>query len=319
MYIGKKRLFLVFFILMLVGGTVFIYFLWKNKAKQNQIIVKAIVNKNVLNIGDNFRYEVQVEGPKDMQVEIEYLTAEALGVSAIKDFGLNKKTFLGRSYWRQWYILDTYVSGNLTINSPSIRFRREAQSDWQTLKANNVTITVKSVLENSLQKETLRDIRGPKDITEKSPILILGVVLLILAVCFLLYFLKGKKKQKKPPVIPADVIALRALEELQNKQYVEKGLYKLFYFELSDIVRRYLENRFGIRAPEMTTEEFLHKLNSDQTSLEDKHKQLLGNFLGHCDLVKFAKYQPDKEEINSSLDSARMLIEETGAKNIEQK
>ena len=67
------------------------------------------------------------------------------------------------------------------------------------------------------------------------------------------------------------------------------------------VVRQYLENRFGLQAPEMTTEEFLHIAASvpvdDSTLLQD-HREPLRDFLTECDLVKFAKYGPDEEQMN---------------------
>ena len=80
--------------------------------------------------------------------------------------------------------------------------------------------------------------------------------------------------------------------------------------ELSDIVRRYLENRFNLRAPEMTTEEFLNGVK-DNKALSYEHKSLLREFLLHCDLVKFAKYEPPEKEADLSFKSAKELIDQT--------
>ena len=85
---------------------------------------------------------------------------------------------------------------------------------------------------------------------------------------------------------------------------------KEIYIELSDIVRHYLENRFILRAPEMTTEEFLDKLK-DTDMLSYDQKILLKDFLFHCDLVKFARYGPTEKEIDSSFKSAENLVDQT--------
>ena len=79
---------------------------------------------------------------------------------------------------------------------------------------------------------------------------------------------------------------------------------------VSDTVRYYLEERFEIRAPERTTEEFLRELRSTDRLLKDQ-KESLGEFLASCDLVKFAKYEPGETELRGLHGSALRLVEET--------
>lgn len=158
------------------------------------------------------------------------------------------------------------------------------------------------------------DIKGPLNLEDKLILFILGFVLLLFAagaVYGLLRFLKKRMvRAENIAPKPAHEIAYEALEKLKNKDYLTRGKVKEFYQELSLIVRYYLENRFNLRAPEMTTEEFMEK--AKETSLiSSEHKGLLKDFLLCCDLVKFAKYGPSKEEIDSSLKSAQKLIDQT--------
>jgi hypothetical protein len=83
-----------------------------------------------------------------------------------------------------------------------------------------------------------------------------------------------------------------------------------WYVELSDIVRRYIEDRFGIRAPELTTEEFLREARR-LSELGEPHRALLSAFLEGCDRVKFAGHEPAADESSAALALARRLIEET--------
>jgi len=159
----------------------------------------------------------------------------------------------------------------------------------------------------------IRDIKGPvKLISNLSAYFIAGLILLII-IGIILFFLSRKKKKEKmvfmPPKPPHEA-AYEALEALKKKHLIENGRIKEFYIELSFIVRRYLEYRFNLRAPEMTTEEFLiHVKNRNELSYDEKY--FLKNFLSHCDIVKFAKYVPTAKEIDSSFDSAKNLIDET--------
>ena len=83
-----------------------------------------------------------------------------------------------------------------------------------------------------------------------------------------------------------------------------------FCILVSDIVRVYLEERFSFRAPERTTEEFLHELKATNLLLPDQ-KQSLGDFLSICDMVKFARYEPGQPELETLHGSAVRLIDET--------
>jgi hypothetical protein len=83
-----------------------------------------------------------------------------------------------------------------------------------------------------------------------------------------------------------------------------------FFVQLSGIIRLYLENRFGLRSPELTTEEFLDEL-AKSPDLVRSHQRLLREFLNRADLVKFAHLVPDAGDVEESLDSARRFLEST--------
>jgi len=90
---------------------------------------------------------------------------------------------------------------------------------------------------------------------------------------------------------------------------------KPFVIAVSDTARTYLEERFEFRAPERTTEEFLRELGGTDL-LTGEQKESLGGFLGSCDLVKFAKYEPGEPELRELHNSAVKLVEETEPKEI---
>jgi hypothetical protein len=83
-----------------------------------------------------------------------------------------------------------------------------------------------------------------------------------------------------------------------------------FFVRLSGIIRRYLEDRFGLRSPELTTEEFLDEL-AKSPDLVRSHQRLLREFLNRADLVKFAHLVPDPSDVEVSLDHARRFLEST--------
>lgn len=160
--------------------------------------------------------------------------------------------------------------------------------------------------------ETLRDIKGPLNLGSRFNIILLLGILVFLAILVKLFiFLSGRKKTTGIiPKRPAHEIAYEQLEILRQKNLIRQGKIKEYYSEVSDIVRRYLENRFLLKAPEMTTEEFLFYVR-DYSQLLSGHKALLKEFLLACDLVKFAKYLPSAEETDTILLSAKKLVDET--------
>jgi hypothetical protein len=83
-----------------------------------------------------------------------------------------------------------------------------------------------------------------------------------------------------------------------------------FYVRLSGVVRRYLEDRFGLRSPELTTEEFLDELSRSPELVRD-HRTLLASFLRRADLVKFAHYVPTSGDLEDSIQAAQRFLDET--------
>ncbi len=140
----------------------------------------------------------------------------------------------------------------------------------------------------------------------------LAALAVIIIIILFFKFLKKRKKTEQAitPPRPAHETALEALRNLMGKNYLKDGRVREYYFELSDIVRHYVENRFQLRAPEMTTEEFLVTMQNSNI-LNDGQKNILKEFLSHCDMVKFAKYLPDAKEVETSYESAKSFIEET--------
>ncbi|MFQ5866623.1 MAG: BatD family protein [bacterium] len=281
------------------------------KNEKSPIEVEAAVDRNSISIGDKIRYRIRVKTRKDIEVEFPSF-AENLAGFAIKDFGSAERGFLGKKTLVQWYLLDTYTTGKYTIPKATIKYRRKNQKQWQEIETNELKVEVKSVLEKGGKATDIRDIKDPVDFPGKvNPYLILAACVLLGAGGFLWVFLARKKEKKEIiPPRPAHEIAYERLEELKKKDLLSQGRVKEFYFELSLIVRYYLEDRFDLRAPEMTTEEFLLKVKDSQ-KLSYEHKGVLRDFLSHCDLVKFAKYGPSDTEINSSLESAKKLIDDT--------
>lgn len=104
--------------------------------------------------------------------------------------------------------------------------------------------------------------------------------------------------------------AVAELRALENQGPPDETSADRWFVELSAIVRRYLEHRYEIRAPELTTEEFL-QVATARPELTGEHRALLTSFLERCDRVKFAGYRPDADESIATLKAARGFVEDT--------
>jgi hypothetical protein len=110
--------------------------------------------------------------------------------------------------------------------------------------------------------------------------------------------------------------AVARLAALEQRGAPDASSADAWFVELSGIVRRYLEGRFGVRAPELTTEEFMHEARR-AGGLGGEHRELLTAFLERCDRVKFAGYRPDSDESLATLKAARAFVEDTRLREAE--
>ena len=275
------------------------------------LTLSAKVDKHSITIGDKVKYTILVSTRNDIDIKFPKF-GENLSNFSIIDFGSSKRVLFGRKRIVQWYLLDTYKTGEFFIPRAKIEYKKRGEKEWHEIETNKVKISVKSVLGNNNKSYKIREIKGPINFPMRlNPLLLAIGIFLVFTSGSSLFLLKRKgKKEEVIPKKPPDEIAHERLKRLKAKGLVETGKIKEYYIELSDIVRHYLEDRFSIRAPEMTTEEFLMSVSGSKEILGE-HKDLLGNFLSHCDMVKFAKYGPSKDEINSSFESAVKLIDKT--------
>ena len=83
-----------------------------------------------------------------------------------------------------------------------------------------------------------------------------------------------------------------------------------YAIESSAIIRRYIEVRFKLAAPARSTEEFLAEARHSP-KLAPEYQELLADFLGYCDLLKFARTSADRSELTQLHDAAISFVKET--------
>lgn len=164
---------------------------------------------------------------------------------------------------------------------------------------------------------TIYDIKRPM----KAPVYFgefagyLGVGLLVAAVVAVLIYLivrairhrKGVEADR--PAEPPHIVAIRRLERLHNQKLWQNGRLKEYYSALTDILREYLDGRFGVGAMEMTSEEIIGHLR--ELNLTPKQLEAMSGLLRESDLVKFAKHRPEQEYHEAAYYDVYYFVEES--------
>ncbi|NOY69380.1 MAG: DUF4381 family protein [Deltaproteobacteria bacterium] len=276
------------------------------------------IDKSEITIADRLHFTMTVITDDDYSVTLP-AAGEKLSGFGIKDFhtsapGLTKdgKKKIGRTY-----VLEPFLSGDYVIPEMTIYFWKTGKEEKNAhkLETEKITIHVRSVLPKKLKDLKIADIRPPGQMPEKISKWIWisaggAAILLLCGIGFIIYRRRHATVINAELLVPPHERAIAALEELVSKNLVEKGETKAFYQEISDILRRYIENRFGINAPEQTTKEFLAGLNQND-DFPVKFRGLLKDFLTHCDMVKFAAFMPSEKDIQETFDSCKTFIWET--------
>jgi len=241
---------------------------------------------------------------------------------ALEDFGLADWNSLGdklgddnRIIRTYRYRLEPFVSGKYQI--PALTFRFQDANDPNkayTLDTEPIDVEVTSLLGEDRAKLAIADIEGVVDPPRPRSfwwIWLVGVTVLSgLGIGTWVFLGRRRTAQAVRIFKPAHELAYDRLRALVQAKLVEAGRIKEFYQILSDVLRHYIEDRFALHAPEQTTEEFLCTLaHTDDLPAQDKTS--LGEFLAHCDLVKFAKHQPTAEQIQQTFDLVKGFIEKT--------
>ena len=139
----------------------------------------------------------------------------------------------------------------------------------------------------------------------------LAIIAIALAVYLFMRYRDDKpiiRKIKIEPKIPAHVRAINGIEELRTSGGPHSEDSKAYYTRLTDILREYINERFGFNATEMTSYEILERLEEsrDKESLKE-----LRDLLSTSDMVKFAKFKPMLNENDRNLVSALEFVNGT--------
>ena len=116
-------------------------------------------------------------------------------------------------------------------------------------------------------------------------------------------------------IFPPHVCAIRQLETLHNQKLWQSGKQKQYYTGITDILRRYIGDRYRVKAMELTSQEILDEMERQRLSGEAADR--LKNILLTADFVKFAKFVADAERNEEVYSDAYYFVEQTKETEVE--
>lgn len=279
--------------------------------------VTAVVKLSPKNpkLGDRLTLTLEVAADEGVEVRMPAF-GEALGRFAILDFAPKKtRNDDGKTIYEQRYNLDSPMSGIRTIPPLRIEFtdsRTGADEEIHELLTDKITVKIESVLDEAALSKGLKPPRPklPKRLTgQTSMIMIIAAGLAALAGIAALIVWQRKRHARQVRISAFDK-AMKRLRKIEEVGIPEGDEADQWYVELSGIIRLYIEERYGLKAPELTTQEFIGVAGASAEIKKD-HKVLLRKFLEQCDRVKFAEYRPGKQESAEAVQAAKRFLEET--------
>ena len=293
--------------------------------------LRVSVDREEITIGDQLRYTLTISAETGVDVSVP-LFHERIGDFDIIDFGREPdQPQAERTILTRWYTLTIFTTGYHMLPAPRLSYTTPDGGRHETI-GESLRVHVASLLTQEGQPTDIRDVKPPEDVPFNWwPVLVGGAVLVALIGLGLAlsYFLNRFRRAAVLPPRPAHEVALEALSHLRAKRLPQAGQFEAYYVALSAIVRTYLEDGLQVRAPEMTTEEFLvavTRVSSAPRSaqrppkgrggdhsgrLPPAHQHLLGTFLAQADLVKFARHRPSLDESDAAYEAAKRFVDET--------
>jgi hypothetical protein len=296
---------------------------------QGRVEATASIDREEIAFGDDLTLTVEVRADPAFEIDLPRRT-EFDGFRLI-DSGSTRSEARGVLTERRWLRLRAEQAGEQTLPALDVRYRPAsaggakndasgttlsgAGGEWETVSTAPISFEVRSLLPAGDEPPAIREIKPLQPIHRPRPWLWISIAIaVVLALGALLAWWwrrrqSAPKSEPKAPPLPAHVVALAALERLAASDPMGDAAVRRFYFALSEVVRVYIEGRFGLNATDLTSEEILRSLH--RLELGEANALGLRAFLADTDAVKFAAQRPQRSEIGAILGWARGFVEAT--------
>ncbi len=279
---------------------------------QNLPEINSGVLSNTVNIGEQINYFLNVEVdtvqkiefPKDIQISpMEVLEVFPTDTQKVKNkYLLTKK-----------YPIIQFDSGFYQIPPQRVLLNGFSRLS-KSVKIRVNDVKVDTLKQNLFEIKPFNPVnRNYDDLIDKL-LLYLVIIIFIVGIVYALVIYRRKISEKKKMIPPFEK-AIKALKELEKREPIFQEEYKKYYSELTDVVRRYLEEEANIDALESTSDQLLLKLelykDSGKLGLEESTIKNLKTVLNTADLVKFARAVPEKGVVKLDRTLVEKVVVET--------
>lgn len=294
----------------------------RSTIERGPLTLELAVTPASIAVGDEVTVRLTVTTPEDHHVV--FPGADAFGDIPIEvDPSQIPRPGPTGIVWEQVYRFTPLESGAVELPPLAVEYwRKPAGAETQPAGANELvseplTVEVASALTADDTPEQPREITGPMVPPEAPwPWWYYALFLFVIhawpiALLALIRWVRARRMRPPPPIAP-EVWALRELDVLGRQDWFSNGRVQDYYYRLTEVVRGYVEKKFGLAAPEMTTEEFLGMLARNQQAVPYDADRLRV-FLEACDFVKYAAFDPRPEDAQAALSTARSFVDATAA------
>lgn len=287
--------------------------------KGQEISVSASFDTSAIYLGDQINFSVVIDQPADVSVTLPFLKDTLAKNIEILSGPEIDTAFIenGKIRITEKYLITSFDSGHYVVAPVYAEITDHAGikrffSGYSEINVLRVDITPTDTSQAIF--DIVRPYRAPVTFGELVPWLLLSVIIAVLIWLLIRIYRRFGKKSKEviipENIEPAHVIAFRELERLKEEKLWQSGETKKYYTRLTEILRKYLENRFGVFSMELTTSETLDALLKTNFSNNDAFNKLK-HVLTSADLVKFAKFKPEPSDNESNFEFAWGFVLET--------
>ena len=301
--------------------SIFIMLIASALAASAQVSVEAEIDSIQIFVGQQAHVTLAATAKENAKVEFpqfkptEYVTP---GVEVLDCRELEKKEKDNGFVTRSVIYTMTSFDDTLYYLPPMM-----VKIDGKPYKSKSLALKVLTIEVDTLHAEQFF---GPKDVQDNPfqwsdwslPFWLSVLMLVLMAVCYYLYL---RLRDNKPIISHIRIVkrllphqkAMKEIEQIKADKMVTAENSKEYYTKLTDTLRKYIEERYGFSAMEMTSSEIIERLmaTQDQKAL-DELRQLFTT----ADLVKFAKYSTLINENDANLVNAIEFINQTKLENM---
>lgn len=276
--------------------------------------VSTEVDTTTIRIGEQIQYHITVDAVEGVQFP-------KLQLDSLKKIEVVKSEIDSlKNRLIQKYALTSFDSGQYVLPSQTVIINNKK------FLTDSVIIDVATVAVDTIKQPMyhIKDINNEPYTFDDFKKYVWWLLALLAIIGIILYFVYRKKPtpEEKIAKIPPFVLAKQRLKELDNRELWQHNKVKLYYVELTDIVRSFIEKELQIPALESTTDELMEIIadfnqSSDKLNIPEETLSKLKHLLKEADLVKFAKSKPVQHTIENHRAEAENIIDKLHPKEEE--